>query len=225
MDSEPTHPPTKWTPNTSNESSTFIRYLRPTASAQTAPATRPSPTAPSGEMYAHDGVMATKPATAPDDAPTIVGLRLRIHSTMIQPSNAAAVASCVLTNAMAVIRSAVSSEPALKPNQPNHSRPAPSATIGTLCGLTFSFGQPVRRPSTMASASAADPALMCTAVPPAKSSACSFAPMNPPPQIQCATGTYTSVNQPNANTSQPAKRARSEMDPLMSATVMIAIII
>src|SRR5215467_12211272 len=135
IDSEPIQPPTKWTPKTSSESSTLIRYLSPTASAHTAPATSPSPTAPSGEMYAHDGVMATRPATAPDDAPTIVGLPLRIHSTMIQPSNAAAVASCVLTNAIAVMRSAVSSEPALKPNQPNHSSPAPSATIGTLCGL------------------------------------------------------------------------------------------
>src|SRR5215468_7704397 len=141
MDSDPTHPPTKWTPNTSSESSTRMRYLSPTASAQIAPATRPRPTAPSGETYAHDGVIATRPATAPDDAPTMVGLPLRIHSTMIQPSNAAAVASCVLTNAIAVMRSAVSSEPALKPNQPNHSSPAPSATIGTLCGLTFSFGQ------------------------------------------------------------------------------------
>ncbi len=166
-----------------------MRYFRLTASAHTAPATNPRPTAPSGETKAQDGVIATRPATAPEDAPTMVGLPLRIHSTMIQPRSAAAVASWVLINAIAAVLSAVSSEPALKPNHPNHSRPAPSATIGTLCGLKFSFGQPTRRPRTIARASAAEPALMCTAVPPAKSSALSLAPMKPPPQIQCATGT------------------------------------
>ena len=49
--------------------------------------------------------------------------------------------------------------------------------------------------------------------------------MKPPPQIQCATGTYTSVNQPNANSIQPPNLARSEIAPLISATVMIANII
>src|SRR5438105_14090466 len=122
---------------------------------------------------------------------------------MTQPSRAAAVATWVLTNATAVTESAVSSDPALNPNQPNHSRPAPRATIGTLCGRKLSFGQPTRLPSTSASASAAEPALMCTAVPPAKSSACSLAPMKPPPQLQCATETYTSANQQPATTTQP----------------------
>ena len=111
-------------------------------------------------MYAQAGVIATRPATAPEEAPTRVGLPFLIHSTMIQPSSAAAVATWVLTNAIAVMPSAVSSEPALKPNQPNHSRPAPSATNGTLCGLKPSLGQPTRLPSTMASARAALPALM-----------------------------------------------------------------
>jgi len=89
-----------------------------------------------------------------------VGLPFLIHSTMIQPSNAAAVATWVFTNATAVMLSAVSSDPALKPNQPNHSRPAPRATNGTLCGRKPSLGQPTRRPSTMANAKAALPALM-----------------------------------------------------------------
>jgi hypothetical protein len=140
-------------------------------------------------MKPQHGVMATRPATAPEDAPTSVGLPSRIHSTMIQPSSAAAVATWVFTNATAVTPSVVISEPALNPNQPNHSRPAPSATNGTLCGLKLSFGQPTRLPSTNATASAAEPALMCTAVPPAKSSACRSVKMKPPPQIQCATGT------------------------------------
>src|SRR6201999_1131017 len=142
---------------------------------------------------------------------------LRAHSTMIQPRKPAAVATWVFTNASAVRLSAVSSEPALNPNQPNHSRPAPSATNGTLCGLKLSFGQPTRLPSTSARPSAAEPALMCTAVPPAKSSAPILVAMKPPPQIQCATGTYTMVNQPNANSSQPPNFVRSEIDPLIRA--------
>src|SRR5436189_160825 len=138
IDSEPIHPPTKCTPTTSSESSKPNRYLRLTASAHTAPATRPRITAANGAMYPQAGVIATSPATAPDEAPTIVGRPL-IHSTITQPSSAAA--------------------------------------------------------------------------------------MKPPPQIQCATGTYTSVNQPNANSTQPPNLARSEIAPLISATVMIANII
>ena len=34
---------------------------------------------------------------------------------------------------------AASALPALKPNQPNHSRPAPSRTNGTLCGIRPAF--------------------------------------------------------------------------------------
>ena len=132
--------------------------------------------------------MATRPATAPEEAPTIVGLRSLIHSTTIQPSTAAAVASWVLMKASAATESTVSSEPALNPNQPNHSRPAPSATSGMLCGFMPSRGQPSRLPSTSATARAAAPALMCTAVPPAKSSAWMSPPMMPPPHTQWATG-------------------------------------
>src|SRR5947209_2494642 len=222
--SEPIQPPTKCTPTTSSESSKPNRNFRLTDSAQTAPAARPSSTAAYGAMYPQAGVIATSPATAPEDAPTIVGRPLT-HSTMTQPSRAAAVATWVLTNATAVTESAVSSDPALNPNQPNHSRPAPSATIGTLCGRKLVPGQPLRLPNTSASARAAEPALMCTAVPPAKSRACHLAEMIPPPQIQCATGTYTMVNQPMANTTQPPNLARSEIEPLIRATVMIANII
>src|SRR4051794_23867234 len=186
---------------------------------------RPSSTAGSGAMKPQAGVMATRPAAAPDEAPTRVGLPSRIHSMTHQPIRAAAVASWVLTNATAVTLSTVSSEPALKPNQPNHSRPAPRATNGTLCGRMFSRGQPTRLPSTIATARAAEPALMCTAVPPAKSSAPRLAPIQPPPQTQCATGTYTIVNQPTANSTQPPNLKRSESEPLIRATVMIANII
>ena len=71
-------------------------------------------------------------------------------------------------------------EPALKPNQPNQSRPAPIITSGRLCGRIGSRFQPTRLPSTRASARPAAPALMCTAVPPAKSIAPSLLAIQPP---------------------------------------------
>src|ERR1700712_377010 len=46
-----------------------------------------------GVMNPHAGVMATRPATAPEAAPTLVGLPSRKYSTMIQPPSAAAVAT------------------------------------------------------------------------------------------------------------------------------------
>ena len=96
---------------------------------------------------------------------------------------------------------AETAEPALKPNQPNHSSPAPIMTRVRLCGRIGSRFQPIRRPSTMARASPAAPALMCTAVPPAKSIAARLLAIQPPTWVttslssvrvksktQCATG-------------------------------------
>ena len=56
--------------------------------------------------------------------------------------------------------------------------------------IVFSPGANFRAPTTQTDASAANPALVCTTSPPAKSSAPHFA-RNPPPQIQCTSGTYT----------------------------------
>src|SRR3954463_5082134 len=117
------------------------------------------------------GVMATSPATAPDAAPSVVGWPSRIFSTMSQPSIAAHVAVLVLTNATPARLLAPGAEPALKPNQPNHSRPAPSSVNGRLCGRIGSFFHPSRLPSTIARARPAAPAFAWTTVPPAKSSA------------------------------------------------------
>src|SRR5690242_4094480 len=124
--------------------------------------------------------MATRPATAPDAAPRVVGFPSRTCSTMIQPSSAADVAIIVFVNATAARSPDASAEPALKPNQPNHSRAAPSSTNGRLCGRMGSRGQPRRLPSTRQSARPAAPALMWTAVPPAKSSAPSLLTIQPP---------------------------------------------
>ena len=84
---------------------------------------------------------------------------------------------------------AASAEPALKPNQPNQSIPVPRITNGTLAGRMGSFLRwLLRRPSRIAPASAAQPADMCTTVPPAKS----FTPIlwRKPSgcQVQCASG-------------------------------------
>ena len=53
-------------------------------------------------------------------------------------------------------------------------------TKGRLCGRMASLPKPLRLPSTRIRARAAAPALMCTAVPPAKSSAPSRLTIQPP---------------------------------------------
>ena len=95
---------------------------------------------------------------------------------------------CVASMAMPADWFAASALPALKPNQPTHSMPAPAAVTGRLCGGIDTCGKPRRRPSTSAHTSAATPALTCTTVPPAKSITPSFA-SQPPPHTQCVTGT------------------------------------
>src|SRR5436309_310921 len=174
-----------------------------------APAARPSMIAAQGAMNAQAGVIATSPATAPEAAPRVVGLPLRYRSTRIQPP------------ATAAVPSAASSEPALNPNHPNHSSPAPSSTSGRLCGRIGSLPQPRRLPSTIASARPAEPALTWTTVPPAKSSIPRLL-SQPPPHTQCATGKYTSVAQATVNTAQAPNLVRSAIAPLISATVMTA---
>src|SRR5215475_14106692 len=66
------------------------------------------------------GVIATRPATAPEMQPSTEGFPLAIHSANIQPSAAAAVAICVTAMAMPARPFAATAEPALKPNQPTH---------------------------------------------------------------------------------------------------------
>src|SRR5689334_6811471 len=153
---------------------------------------------------------------------------------MIQPSSAAEVAIIVLVNAVEARSPAVSAEPALKPNQPNHSRLAPSRVNGRLWGRMGSFGQPRRRPATRQRARPAAPALMCTAVPPAKSSAPSLLGLaiQPPTasgetkpsneNTQCATGKYTTVAHRTMNRHQLQNLMRSAIAPEISAGVITA---
>src|SRR5260370_7344425 len=84
--------------------------------------------------------------------------------------------------------------------QPNHKSPAPSSTSGTLWGTIAVRLKSFRGPSIRAATSAETPALMCTTVPPAKSSAPSFASQPPDPHTQWASGSYTNVAHRRMNT-------------------------
>src|SRR3954447_6691202 len=140
-----------------------------------------------GPMNPAAGVTATSPTTIAVAAPTAVGLPDRVASRKVHTTSVAAGASIVVTNARLAMPFAASALPALNPNHPNHSRPAPSSVNGTLCGRSDDEGYSCRLPTTIAATNAAIAALTCTTVPPAKSSAPSFA-SHPAPHTQCATG-------------------------------------
>ena len=134
------------------------------------------------------GVIATRPATAPDAAPSIVGFPVLNHSATIQPSAASEAAVCVAMNALEASPFAPSADPALNPNQPTHSIAAPITAKGRLCGAIGTLPCPTRLPMIKTATSAEMPALMCTTVPPAKSSAPMLRRNPPTPQTQCASG-------------------------------------
>ena len=72
------------------------------------------------------GVMQTSPATRPEQRPGSWACRGRsIHAAQVRPP--AAAARCVAAKALAARPPAPRSVPALKPNQPTHSRQAPTA--------------------------------------------------------------------------------------------------
>src|ERR1700677_3622811 len=92
------------------------------------------------------GVMATKPATHPEMPPSTLGLPLCIHSAASQPNAAAAAPKWVATNALVARDDAANALPALKPNQPTHSRQAPMKLSTKLCGFMATVGYPTRFP-------------------------------------------------------------------------------
>ena len=112
------------------------------------PASAPMTNAPGMPTLPAAGVIATSPATAPEAAPSIDGLPLSTHSPIVHVITAQAVARNVLMNASTAALFASSAEPALKPNQPNHSSDAPIIVIGRLCGAIASLPKPIRLPST-----------------------------------------------------------------------------
>src|SRR3954464_1225976 len=122
VSSAPRIPPRACTPKTSSESSAPSIFFSPlTPQRHTKPAAKPITNAPGSPPLPAAGVIATRPATAPDAAPSIEGLPLKIASPAIHASTAQAVARYVLMNARPAVPFASSAEPALKPNQPVHS--------------------------------------------------------------------------------------------------------
>ena len=84
--------------------------------------------------------MATSPTTIAVAAPTAVDFPSRNQSSRVHTTSVPAGASIVVTNARPAIGLAASALPALNPNQPNHSRPEPRSTSGTLCGRSDDEG-------------------------------------------------------------------------------------
>src|SRR6201984_617468 len=146
--SVPARPPIMSPPHTSSESSKPSLNFSPTASAHSTPATAPITRAPRALTDEQDGVMATSPAPSPEAAPSVVAWPSRIRSVSSQNSMAVAVAIVVVMNVAPAAPLELVAEPALNPYQPNHSKPAPSITNGTLCGRIGVVGQPLRRPRT-----------------------------------------------------------------------------
>ena len=77
-----------------------------------------------------------------NDLPTAFARAFDMAAIRLTP---AAVATWVLTRARAAVPFAPRAEPALKPNQPNHSSPAPSITSGRLWGRIGSRPKPDRK--------------------------------------------------------------------------------
>src|SRR5438105_2502297 len=98
----------------------------------------PMISAPRGSTKPDAGVIATKPATAPEMIPSTDGLLPTIHSENIQARDAAAVAICVAAMAMPAFTLEVTAEPALNPNQPTHNSDAPITLSARLCGAILS---------------------------------------------------------------------------------------
>src|SRR5688572_32905437 len=125
--------------------------------------------APAGETLPHAGVIATRPATAAVAPPSAVGLPRWSISITAHATTAVEAAVLVFRNASVASGLALSALPALKPNQPVHSRPAPIKQSGRLCGGIGSLPKPRRGPRDSAATSAENPPDMCTTRPPATS--------------------------------------------------------
>src|ERR1035438_3583310 len=174
--SAPSVPPTAWTPKVSSASS----YPAADFSFQQArygirPAAKPIMTAPVVVTKPQAGVMTTRPATAPEQKPRMLGLPRNMYSAMAQVKEATAVASVVVVNAFAAMTSAATALPALKPYQPTHNMPVPTMQRTMLCGGIGSLPNPSRLPRMRQRISADHPDDICTTVPPAKSMARIFA--------------------------------------------------
>src|SRR3954468_8924411 len=139
--SAPVMPPMQWTPNTSSESSYLnFDFTTLTKKKQIGETIRPRITEPIVPAKPEAGVTATRPATTPEAAPSSDGLPFTICSTSTHDRPAAAVAMKVFMKATPVTPFDSKLEPALKPNQPTHSREAPIMVMVSECGGIGSRG-------------------------------------------------------------------------------------
>src|SRR5215468_10975950 len=105
------------------------------------------------------GVIATRPTTAPMQKPITEGFFPRKTSKNIHDKPAEAAAVFVVANAETDRALAAPAEPALKPNQPNQSKPVPIRTYGMFAGgISRCSICTLRRLRTNTPASAAQPA-------------------------------------------------------------------
>src|SRR5258705_8814831 len=93
--------------------------------------------APPGVTNPEAGVIATRPATAPQAAPTTLTLRWWRYAAATQVIVAAAAAVLVAMKALAARPPAVPAQPAVKANHPNHRRAPPRTVIRKSCGADF----------------------------------------------------------------------------------------
>src|SRR6266481_7471047 len=136
----PVMPPMPWTPNTSSESSYLKRCLSQVqAQKQSVPATTPIKTPCHGATNPEAGVMAPRPATAPEIMPSTDGLRRVAHSIAPQVSAPAHAARWVAVIAITARELAASADPPLKPNQPTHNNPVPTTASDRSNGDRFSL--------------------------------------------------------------------------------------
>src|SRR3954465_8870767 len=142
-------PPTPCTPKVSSASSYLkIDFSLVQAKKGTAPASTPMMTALEGATKPAPGVMTTRPATAPEQKPSTVGLPRVTHSRSGQTQQATAVARVVVVKALAAMPSEATALPALKPYQPTQSMPVPTMVRVRLCGRKAREPKPLRLPSS-----------------------------------------------------------------------------
>src|ERR1043166_9798546 len=124
----------------------------------------PMMTAPLAVTNPHAGVITTRPATAPEQKPSTLGLPRVIHSAIGHTNEATAVARVVVVKAFAAMTSAPTALPALNPYQPTHNMPVPTMHNTMLCGGIGSLPKPSRLPSMRQRISPDQPEVMCTTV-------------------------------------------------------------
>src|SRR5262245_42301633 len=221
--SAPHAPPSACTPNTSRESSyPNAGFKNVHAAYEITDTPNPIAIAPIGATLPHAGVIATRPATAAVAPPSAVGFPRCNHSIAAHVTTAIDAAVLVFRKAIAASGLALSALPALNPNHPVHSRPAPIRQSGRLCGGIGSFPKPRRLPSMIAATSAEKPLDMWTTIPPAKSIAPDLKIQPSDPHTMCAIGQYTTSSQIVMKVTQTLNFMRSAIAPRIRAGVMIA---